>query len=130
MRSDARSRAGAPRWLPCRRSRRQAAPRAPPRRWRPEPARSPAAPNTGPVADRGRRQAAASATACRPCALFVVLARTLLGLGVVVAALERDPVGLGILADRKEVRPRITGHGPGGLRYHVELTVRSDLADV
>ena len=34
--------------------------------------------------------------------LFVVLARTLLGLGVVVAALERHPVGLDVLAARQE----------------------------
>ena len=42
--------------------------------------------------------------------LLVVLARALLGLGVVVAALQRHPVSLDVLAARQEVRPGVARH--------------------
>src|SRR5713226_1397924 len=42
---------------------------------------------------------------------------------VVVAAFERDPVGLQVLRVGQEVRPRIAGDKARGLPYHVELAV-------
>ena len=62
--------------------------------------------------------------------LLVVLARALLGLGVVVAALQRDPVSLDVLAARQEVRPRVARHQTVGLPDRVELTVGAHFADV
>ena len=41
---------------------------------------------------------------------LVVLSRALLGLGVVVAALQRHPVGLDVLAARQEVGPGVARH--------------------
>src|SRR6186713_3282794 len=61
---------------------------------------------------------------------LVVLARARFRLGVVVAALELHPVGLGILADRQKVGPRVSGHEAWRLPDHVELTVGADLTDI
>src|SRR6516165_8204206 len=47
-----------------------------------------------------------------PSLLLVVLSRTHLGLRVVVTALERDPVGLDILAAGQIVGPGVARNGP------------------
>src|SRR4030095_16427360 len=61
--------------------------------------------------------------------LLVILARALLGLGVVVAALQRDPVRLDVLAARQEVRPRVARNQALGLPDCVELAIRTHFAD-
>src|SRR6188768_4501676 len=61
--------------------------------------------------------------------LLVVLARALLGLGVVVAALQRDPVSLDVLAARQEVRPGVARHQALRLPDRVELTVGTYFTD-
>src|ERR1700716_2169898 len=55
---------------------------------------------------------------------------TLLGHRVVVAALERHPVGLQILRTGQVLRPSIARHQCRRLPNHVELAVRTHLADV
>src|SRR6188768_2806231 len=61
--------------------------------------------------------------------LLVVLARALLGLGVVVAALQRDPVSLDVLAARQEIRPGVARHQALRLPDRVELTIRAHFTD-
>src|SRR6478609_3765638 len=61
--------------------------------------------------------------------LSVVLSRALLRGLVVVAALQRDPVGIDVLAARQEVRPGVARHCVRRLPYHVELAVRAHLAN-
>src|SRR6185369_12504704 len=114
--SSDRSPPDARRWPPCRQIQRRAV-----RRARPERPRSPAAPSPA--------QPTPPDTGVPPTRLFVVLPGALLGRLVVVAALERDPVGLGILAARQIVGPCVTGHDRR-LEHHVELSVGAHLADV
>ena len=53
----------------------------------------------------------------------------LVGLGVVVAALQRHPVGDQILGAVEIRRPGIASHKAARLPHHVELTVSPHLAD-
>ena len=52
----------------------------------------------------------------------------LLGDLVVVAALQRHPIGLQVLRTRQEIRPGVAGHQALGLPHHVELAVGADFA--
>src|SRR5207248_2958223 len=56
-------------------------------------------------------------------------AAALLGDSVVVAAFQCDPVGYQILGARQVLGPRIARHQSRSLPYHVELAVRTHLAD-
>src|SRR5690349_12918703 len=66
---------------------------------------------------------------CNPSCSLVTLPGALLGLGVVVAALQRDPVRLDVLAARQVVRPCVAGHQAVGLPDDVELPVGAHFAD-
>src|SRR6185437_14003219 len=81
-----------------------------------------------------RRAAAAEAAAATrqtlAVSLFVVLTGALLSDFVVVAALERDPIGLDIFATRQVVRPGIARHFSGRFPYYVVLIVVFHLTNV
>src|SRR5690606_16647727 len=80
------------------------------------------------LAPRRDRTARCHASRVTP-ELLVVLTRAALGLRVVVAALERHPVGLDVLAAGQVIGPGVAGHETFGLPHDVELTVRAHLAD-